>query len=240
MVFAGFGSGVIGSVAGLASLISYPALLAAGVPPLSANMSNTVALVFGGVGSVSSSLPELSGQRARAIRLGVLASVGGVIGGVLLLATPSDAFVRIVPWCVAIAGLSILLPRPTTPPPTGHRMGWVTPVVVFIVAVYVGYFGAGGGVIFLAVLLATTAETLPRGNALRNVVLALGNAVTAVLFVIVGPISWSTAIPLAVGFFVGGRIGPHIVRRAPAQPLRLCIAVAAVAVGIRLGLSAYG
>src|SRR5215813_12701787 len=108
MVVAGFGGGLVGSVAGLASLVSYPALLAVGLSPVSANVSNTVALVFGGVGSVSGSIPELRGQRSRARRLGAVAVAGGLTGGLLLLATPSDAFARIVPWLIGLASLGIL------------------------------------------------------------------------------------------------------------------------------------
>src|ERR1700720_2669082 len=108
LVLAGFGGGLVGSVAGLASLVSYPALLAAGLPPVSANVSNTVALVFGSVGSVSGSVVELRGQRAHARRLGAIAVAGGICGGALLLATPSGAFARIVPWLVAGASVAIL------------------------------------------------------------------------------------------------------------------------------------
>src|SRR5450631_592841 len=100
LVLAGVGAGLIGSIAGLASLVSYPALLAAGLSPVTANVSNTVALVFSSIGSVSASRPELRGQRPRAVRLGVIALAGGVTGGVLLLATPSDAFALVVPWMI--------------------------------------------------------------------------------------------------------------------------------------------
>ena len=111
LALAGLGGGLAGSVAGLASLVSYPALLAAGLPAVSANVSNTVALVFGSVGSVSGSVVELRGQRAHARRLGAIALAGGVCGGLLLLATPPGAFVRVVPWLIAGASLAILIRR---------------------------------------------------------------------------------------------------------------------------------
>ena len=94
LILAGFGGGLVGSVAGLASLVSYPALLAVGLPPVTANVSNTVALVFSSVGSVWGSRPELRGQRARVRHLGYVAIAGGTTGAVLLLATPSSA----LPW----------------------------------------------------------------------------------------------------------------------------------------------
>ena len=111
LVLAGFGAGLSGSVAGLASLVSYPALLAIGLPPVSANVSNTVALVFSSVGSVWGSRPELTGQRARARRLGPIAVTGGLSGGLLLLETPSSAFALVVPWLIGLASLTIVIPR---------------------------------------------------------------------------------------------------------------------------------
>ena len=112
LVLAGVGAGLIGSIAGLASLISYPALLAVGVPPVTANVTNTVALVLNSVGSVSASRPELTGQRRRVPRLAAAAVLGGATGMALLLLTPSGAFERIVPWLIAGASAAILVQRP--------------------------------------------------------------------------------------------------------------------------------
>ena len=110
LVLAGLGAGLVGSIAGLASLISYPALLAIGLPPVMANVTNTVALVPSS-GSVLGSRPELGGQATRLLRLGVVAVLGGVIGGLLLLITPPGPFERIVPWLIAFASIAILVPR---------------------------------------------------------------------------------------------------------------------------------
>jgi uncharacterized protein len=241
LALAGVGGGVVGSVAGLASLVSYPALIAAGLPPVSANVSNTVALVFGGVGSVSASIPELRGQRVRARRLGAVGIAGGITGGLLLLATPSGTFARIVPWLIGFAALAILAPRRPTRRSLEelHTPTWVLSVGVFLVTVYGGYFGAGAGVVLLAILLASTAEPLARGNAMKNLILALANAVAAVAFVALGPVRWSAAIPLAAGFFIGGRIGPYIVRRTPPEPLKVMIACAGLGLAVHLGLDAY-
>lgn len=241
MVVAGLGGGLAGSVAGLASLVSYPALLSMGLSPVSANVSNTVALVFGSVGSVSASIPELRGQRTRARRLGAIGMVGGITGGVLLLATPSGAFARIVPWLIGLASVAIVVPRRPTPRTAAkvHRPRWALSVGVFLATVYSGYFGAGAGVLLVAVLLVSTGEPLARSNAMKNLLLGLANAVAAVAFVAFGPVRWSAAIPLALGFFVGGRVGPHIVRRAPQGPLRALIACAGVGLAVHLGVDAY-
>ena len=241
LVLAGFVGGLIGSVAGLASLISYPALLAVGLPPLSANVSNTVALVFGGVGSVSASRVELTGQRAQARRLGAIAIAGGICGGLLLLATPSGAFVRIVPWLIAGASLAILVPRSFASPASARtrRSTWALGGGVFLVAVYGGYFGAAAGVLLLALLLTLTEESLARANAMKNLLGGLANAVAAVAFVAFGPVRWWAIVPLAVGFLVGGRLGPVIVRNLPPGPLRALVACAGIALAIHLGLDAY-
>jgi len=246
LVLAGFGGGLVGSVAGLASLVSYPALLAVGLPPVTANVSNTVALVFSSVGSVWGSRPELTGQRARVRHLGYVAVAGGVTGAVLLLATPSSAFVLVVPWLIGLASLGILIPRRPAAASDAvrtaahHPPGVVVVICVFLVAVYGGYFGAGAGVVLLAILLITTAEPLARSNAMKNVLLGMANGVAALFFVAFGPVHWAAVIPLAIGFLVGGRLGPIIVRRAPAGPLRVIIACGGLGLAVHLGLDAYG
>ena len=112
LVLAGIGAGLTGSVAGLASLISYPALLATGIPPVTANVTNTVALVLNSVGSVSASRPELKGQGRRLLPLMAAAVLGGATGALLLLLTPADAFEQAVPLLIAAASAAILVQRP--------------------------------------------------------------------------------------------------------------------------------
>ncbi|MDP5183035.1 sulfite exporter TauE/SafE family protein [Blastococcus sp. BMG 814] len=246
LVAAGVGAGLTGSIAGLASLVSYPALLATGLPPVTANVTNTVALVLNAIGSVSASRPELRGQGRRTVRLAAGAVLGGAAGAALLLSTPSEAFERIVPWLVAGASLVLLLQRPpralaaqgmaargAAPDPR-----WL-PLGTFAVAVYGGYFGAAAGVMMLALFLLTTGEGLARSNALRNVVLGLANTVAAVAFVLLAPVVWSAALPLALGLFAGGRLGPRVVRRAPQTLLRRLIAVAGLGLAVHLGVQAY-
>jgi hypothetical protein len=242
LVLAGFGGGLTGSIAGLASLVSYPALLAVGLPPVTANVSNTVALVFNSAGSVLGSRPELVGQRERARHLGVIALAGGITGGILLLATPSSAFALVVPWLIGLASIGILIRRnpDRVVPHPAHRPTWALIAGVYVIGVYGGYFGAGAGVLLLSVLLFATAEPLARSNAMKNLLLGLANAVAAVAFVAFGPVRWSAVLPLAVGFLAGGRLGPIVVRRAPAGPLRALVACAGIGLAVHLGLDAYG
>ncbi|MDA8291678.1 MAG: sulfite exporter TauE/SafE family protein [Actinomycetota bacterium] len=241
LVAAGFGGGVAGSVAGLASLVSYPALLAVGLPPVAANVSNTVALIASSAGSVLGSRPELRGQTARVKRLGIVALVGGTGGGVLLLATPSGSFAYVVPWLIGLASVGVLVRRRAVPgaPVTTHEPGRALPVGVFLVSVYAGYFGAAAGVLLLGFLLYSTGEVLARSNAMKNALLGIANGVAALAFAAFGPVHWLDVLPLAAGFLVGGRLGPVIVRRAPATPLRVLIACAGLGLAVRLGLDAY-
>jgi uncharacterized membrane protein YfcA len=241
LALAGVGAGLSGSIAGLASLISYPALLAVGLPPVTANVTNTVSLVFNSVGSILGSQPELRGQRPRLRRLGIAAVLGGAVGGVLLLVTPSDTFELIVPWLIGLASIAIVVRRGQQDlPPSRHSgdpLGLT--VAVFFVAIYGGYFGAAAGVLLLALLLHSTSETLARSNAAKNVVLGIANSVAAVAFVVFGPVRWSAAVPLACGLLIGGRVGPVIVRHSPATFLRAVIAGLGVGLAICLGVRAY-
>ncbi|MGI8664750.1 MAG: sulfite exporter TauE/SafE family protein [Jatrophihabitans sp.] len=239
LLLAGVGAGLAGVVTGLASVISYPALLAAGLAPVTANVTNTVALVFSGIGCTIGSQPELRGQARRVRVLCVAGVLGGAVGAVLLLATPSSAFALVVPWLIGLASLCVLIPRPTAHPEPGTRDRNAVVFSVFLISIYGGYFGAAAGVVLLALLLAATAETLPQSNAVKNVVLFGANVIAALGFVIFGDVHWSAVLPLAIGFFLGGWLGPRLVRRLPSGPLRVAIALAGVAIAIRLAVQAY-
>ncbi|MGY1616386.1 sulfite exporter TauE/SafE family protein [Geodermatophilus sp. SYSU D00691] len=247
LVLAGVGAGLSGSIAGLASLISYPSLLAAGLPPVTANVTNTVALVLNSAGSVSASRPELRGQGRRLARLAAAAVLGGATGMALLLLTPSEAFERIVPWLIGGASLLLLVQRPpgelaaeaaTHPHPRGDSR-WLA-VGTFAIAIYGGYFGAAAGVMMLAAYLFATGERLPVANALKNVVLGVANATAAIGYVLLASIAWSAVLPLAVGLFCGGFLGPAVVRRAPQRLLRRLIGLAGLGLAVTLAVQAYG
>jgi uncharacterized membrane protein YfcA len=239
LVLAGVAAGLAGGMAGLASVISYPALLAAGLPPVAANVTNTVALVFSGAGSALGARPELRGQGRRMRVLGGVAVLGGALGAVLLLVTPAGAFEKVVPVLIGAASVCVLIPRPRAQRHhTGSDARWVV-AAVFGVAVYGGYFGAAAGVLMLALLLNATAESLPISNAIKNATLALANGIAALGFICFADVRWLAVLPLAMGFFAGGLLAPMAVRRLPAGPLRLLIATLGMAIAIRLALQAY-
>ncbi|MCV2491510.1 sulfite exporter TauE/SafE family protein [Geodermatophilus sp. YIM 151500] len=248
LVLAGVGAGLTGSIAGLASLISYPALLVTGVPPVTANMTNTVALSLLSASSVSASRPELAGQRRRLLRLGLAGLLGGGVGAALLMLTPSAAFEKVVPALIGAAALVLLVSRPPAELAAEgvreqrvhpHRDPSWLPLGTFVVSIYGGYFGAAAGVVMVAMYLLTTGEGLPRGNALRNAVLGCANAVAALGFLLFGTVVWSAALPLAIGLFAGGLLGPPIVRRAPQALLRRLIALAGLGLAVHLAVQAY-
>lgn len=241
LVLAGIGAGLTGSIAGLASLISYPALLATGLAPVAANVTNTVALVFNSVGSISASRPDLVGQRRRLRWLVPLGVAGGATGGLLLLVSSPGSFETAVPVLIGLSSLGVLLQRRPAAPLVagGPDSRWLFPTA-FVVGIYGGYFGAAAGILLLSVVLAATRESLPRSNAVKNVVLGAANAVAAIAFAVFGPVDWMSALPLAIGCLIGGRLGPGVVRRAPDRLLRSIIGVLGLGLAIYLGIGTYG
>jgi uncharacterized protein len=242
LVIAGVVAGVAGSVAGLASLVSYPALLAVGLPALTANVTNTVALIMYTLSAASFSRTELAGQAGRVRRLALITAVGGAAGAALLLSTPAPVFEQLVPLLIGGASLVLLL-QPGITRLTGGVVDERSPAVaagVFAVGVYGGYFGAAAGVVLLALLTVSVAEPLARLVAARNVSLGLANTVAAIGFAVFGPVRWAAAAPLAAGFLVGGSLGPGLVRRLPGARLRVAIAVLGLGLAVKLAFDTYG
>lgn len=238
---AGILAGVTSTVASLASVVSYPVLLALGLPPVSANVTNTVALVFTGAGAAAGSRQELAGQGRLVARLGVVAAAGGAAGAAVLLLTPATAFQAVAPGLIGGAAVLLIIQSriaSLNARPGGER-SWPLRGALSAVAVYIGYFGAAGGIGLLAILTAMLDQPLARVNAIKNVMTGLANAAATVGFAVFGPVRWDAAAPLAAGFLVGGWIGPALVRRLPARALRTGIGICGIALAVRLGFSAY-
>ncbi|MTD16508.1 TSUP family transporter [Nakamurella sp. YIM 132087] len=247
LLAAGVGAGIVGSTAGLASLVSYPALLLVGLPPVVANVTNTVGLIGSSIGSVAGSRPELTGQGRTLLRWAPIGVVGGILGAILLLVGSPATFGAIVPFLVAMASVLLLLSPNLRRFTLARREravgagavlrpdgGPLVPFLLFLGCVYGGYFGAAAGVMILALLLAGTDRTLPVANAIKNFVLGCANAVAAVTFSLTADVDWSAVPPLLVGCVVGGRIGPAVVRRIPATGMRWFIGIAGLALAVKL------
>ncbi|MET0900632.1 MAG: sulfite exporter TauE/SafE family protein [Mycobacterium sp.] len=246
LVAAGLLGGLAGSIAGLASVTTYPALLAVGLPPVTANITNTVAMVGNAVGSIIGSRPELRGQGPYLLRTVPLGVVGGVLGAVLLLSTPAEGFEKLVPLLIGFSSIAIVWPRRERldePREKSRRHKRIVLILegaaILLIAIYGGYFGAAAGVLLLALLLRTEDSTLAQANAAKNVLLGAANGVAAVIFIVVAPVDWPSLVPLAIGCVVGSRLGPIVVRHAPATPIRWLIGAGGLALAIKLGLDAY-
>jgi hypothetical protein len=230
-------AGAAGSAGGITSLISYPALLAVGIPSLAANVTQSVSFAACLPGSALGSRPELRGQVPFVRRWGLVTVGGGLIGVVLLLSTPNHLFSRIVPFFLAAASLA-LLAQPWIAswqdrnPGRTHRL--LLPLGLLAVSVYSGYFGAGSGVMVLALLLVTVSRDLALSNALKNVLLGVADAVAAVAFTIFGPVRWWAAVPLAIGMLAGSLIGPSVTRRVPGNVVRVVVALIGMGLAVKL------
>lgn len=237
---AGLVAGGVNAVAGGGSLLSFPALLAAGLPSVTANVTNTVALFPGYAGSVAGGRRDLTGQRRR-LRTLLAAGVVGSIGGcLLLLLTPSDVFTGVVPYLVLLACLLLLLqPRLSRLVQARHGAGRELPPVllrggVLVAGAYGAYFGAGLGVLLLAVLGVLLDEQLPRTNALKNVVSFVVNAVALIAFALFGPVAWSVVAVVAVASLLGGFAGARVARRLSPTLLRGAVVVYGVVAAVVL------
>ncbi|MCX4091494.1 sulfite exporter TauE/SafE family protein [Nocardia sp. alder85J] len=242
LVAVGFTAGLVGVLTSLASLISYPALLALGLSPVVANVTNTMALLCNGIGVAAGSRAELAGRGAVVARLGAVAAAGGTVGAVLLLVAPAATFHRVVPFLIGGASLFLLAQpylarrRDGSGGPDG-RMSWVLRVALLAAAVYAGYFGAASAVMIFAILTAMfPAWTAQQANAVKSIVNMCGNATAAVGFAFFGPVHWSFVAPLALGYLLGGRVGPVVARRLPGTALRVLAAGCGLVMAVKLAL----
>jgi hypothetical protein len=239
LLAAGLGAGLINGIAGGGSLVSFPVLIATGHSALVANVTSTVGIWPGYLGGVAGYRAELAGQRDRVRRLAPVALCGGVAGAVLLLTTPEDAFEVAAPFLILFAcALFALQPvlagrlRGREVEPGDERLSPALRIGVFLGGVYGAYFGAGLGVVLLAVLGATLVDRLVRLNGLRGVLALLVNSIALVVFLAAAPVAWSAAAVMAGASLVGGYAGARLARRVPGAVLR--------AIVISFGVAAAG
>jgi uncharacterized membrane protein YfcA len=231
---AGVAAGAINAVVGSGSLITFPTLVAVGVAPVTANVSNTIGLVPGSFTAAYGYRAELRGQRGRLLRLGAASAAGSLIGGVVLLFLDPGVFEVVVVALIALACVLVLAQprinrwlaaRRAHAHPHGGVALWLG---VLAAGVYGGYFGAAQGVLLIGLLGSFLDDHLQRVNAAKNVLALVVNAVAAVLFVLVADVDWQAVLGVALGAVAGGFLGARLGRRIPAAVLRWII----VGVGI--------
>lgn len=222
LLTAGAVAGLISSIAGFASVVSYPVLIRLGLSPVVANTTSAVALVSLTAGAMLGSREELAGRGRALLPICLLAALGGGVGAVVLLTTPSTMFAQIVPWCIVLGSICLIaqpgIRRKVVNQSGARAIRWVA---IGVLTVYAGYFGAGAGVLMLGVLGATGVDTLAVSNAAKNAVVGVANATAAIGFLLVGTVDLAAAIVMSVGALVGGALGPVVVRRAPDDLIRL-------------------
>lgn len=237
---AGICAGTINTVVGSGTLITFPVLLGVGLPPVTANVSNTVGLFPGSFVGAYGYRRELAGQRDRAIRLGLASAIGGVLGAILLLQLPAGAFKAIVPILIILALLLVIFGPALTRrlAHTRHKASSrVTPLLWLVTlgtGVYGGYFGAAQGVLLMGFLGLLLAEPLQRQNALKNVLAGLVNLVAAIVFVATAHVDWTAVVMIAAGSVIGGVLGAKVGRRLPPTVLRAVIVLVGIAAIVKL------
>jgi uncharacterized protein len=235
VLVAGVWAGVVNTVVGSGTLITFPVLLLVGYSPFTANVSNSLGLVPGSLSGAYGYRRELAGQRGRILRFGTASALGAGSGAALLLVLPPSAFAAIVPFFIALALVLVVAQprinrwlaarREEDHPPDG---GALTLALDYGTAVYGGYFGAAQGILMLALFGVMLDDDIQRVNALKNVLAAIVNLTAAIVFLLVAHLAWAAVGLLALGSALGGQVGARVGRRMPAPALRAAI----VAIGL--------
>lgn len=246
----GIVAGAVNAIAGGGTLITFPALLAAGVPALNANITSSVGLVTGYAGGSVAYRRELAGQGGRVRALGLVAVIGGVLGAVILLVTPASSFRGAVPYLILLStGLLAVQPklaatvaarrarqaaeRPQEAEANGE-ITWGVRLGVLLAGVYGSYFGGGLGVLLLGVLGILLADHIQRLNALKGVLSLVINVVGVAIFLFSGRVQWLYAAILVVTAYAGGTLGVSLARRLSPLVLRYSVVVLGVVVAVVL------
>lgn len=234
---------MVNAAAGGGSLISFPVLLVTGVPSLTANMTNTVALCPGYLGGFSGYRSELGDHGRRTGGVALIAITGALAGVALLQASPAAVFGRVVPFLVLFAcALLAVQPRISaytlkhrTPSGRSHQIGLAAGQ--FAASVYGAYFGAGLGIVVLALLGVLSAESIQRLNAQKTFLALVVNVCAGIIFALIGPIEWLAVAFIAPASLLGGRLGAQLARRLRANALRWSVVAFGTAAGFALLLT---
>ncbi len=239
---AGAAAGVSNSLAGAGSLITFPTLLALGLPPVAANVTSTVGLVPGAVGGAIGYADLITEQRRRLTRLALPTLVGAAAGTALLLITSNDTFEAIVPALVAGSCL-LLLFQPRLTPRIAHAGNEHSPFLsagLIFSGAYAAYFGSAVGILLLGLLAVFVADTMQHLNAIKILLAGIANLLAAIAYAFLAPVDWRYAVCLMVSSLIGGRLGANLARRVSGDVLRVGIAVIGLAVAAVLAVRAFG
>jgi uncharacterized membrane protein YfcA len=232
-------AGAINSAAGGGSFISFPTLVFLGVPPITANATNTTAMWLGNVGTIRGFREDITRPTRRFLAAMVASVAGGVAGGLLLLHTPVQAFNAIIPWLLLFAtvlfAISPAILKLANHPGGVEDVPWSSIPPLFAVAVYGGFFGGGQGLVLLAYFALIGMTDLRKMNALKSVLAFINNGVPVIPFVLARALAWDAAIAMSVGAVLGGYFGARLVRRVPPRAMRIAI----VAVGAATTLAFF-
>ncbi|MCB9134904.1 MAG: sulfite exporter TauE/SafE family protein [Anaerolineales bacterium] len=237
---AAVGAGLINALAGGGTLISFPTLVFVGIPPVMANVTNTVALLPGYLGATFAQIKDLRGQEQRLWWFIPAGLIGGLAGGILLLKTGEKLFGDLVPYLILMAAGLLAIQDPVRAWVTkraGNSGGaagsekWAV-IPVGLAAVYGGYFGAGLSVIILAVLGLVLEDNLTRLNGLKQAIAFSTNVAAAIFFVFSGKVVWSVAAVMAVGALLGGVLGGKLAGRVKPATLRGLVVVIGIVVAL--------
>jgi uncharacterized membrane protein YfcA len=224
-VIASFVAGAMNSVAGGGSFLTFPALVLAGVPAIPANATNSAAMWVGTLGSARGYWPDVQPHKRLLYEVLAISSIGALIGAVLLLKTPAATFKHMIPWLLLFATVVFAISPYLTKRRNGgdpeHQV-WQF-VVQFFVAVYGGYFGAGMGILMLAVLAFTGLPSFNATNGMKNVLSSSINGMSLLPFLIAGIIDWRYAIPMSAIALLGGYFGAKFFRRVPPRVARVTV-----------------
>lgn len=238
IALAGLWAGLINTVVGSGTLVTFPVLITLGYPPVTATTSNAIGLISGSITGAIGYRAELTGHGRRLVRLATASFLGAIGGTALLLSLPPDAFETIVPVLVGISVLLVaaqpLLTRRLRPRATAGGSSPLLYVLIFLVGVYGGYFTAAQGIMAVGVMGLLLSDPLQRINAFKNVLTAVVNLVAGVIYAIVAPVSWPVVGIIAASSIVGGLLGARIGRRLPPTVLRGVIVVIGIVAIVRL------
>ena len=239
----GIVSGILGAIVGIASLASYPALIMFGLPPITANVTNLTSQGLLCIGSIWSSLKDIQHHYRETLLYFCLLLVGAVIGTFIVLHESGSSFAKVVPFFVLAATALILLPRTRHHKTSNSRKQFwidiITIVTIFLLGIYCAYFGAGSGIIFLALMAIVSKENFQTYNSIRNVAIAGPAVVSAVVYSMKAPVDWPIVVPLGLGMLIGGYLGPIIVRHTKPQYIKSFVIFCGLVLTIYLFVKAY-